>query len=116
MLAGSEGIGGIAFENYELAHGIGTLALAMILFDGGLRTQLSAIRVAWKTSLLLATLRVLITAVVTGFAAAWEAVLSDRLMPLPFSRSFAPAEPDCQSESMRSWKLKVVRTIRWQYF
>jgi len=35
MLAGSEGIGGIAFENCDLAHGIGTLALAMILFDGG---------------------------------------------------------------------------------
>lgn len=71
MLAGSEGIGGIAFENYELAHGIGTLALAMILFDGGLRTQLSAIRVAWKPSLVLATVGVLITAVITGFAASW---------------------------------------------
>jgi len=71
MMAGSEGIGGIAFENYELAHGIGTLALAMILFDGGLRTQMSAIRAAWKPSLVLATVGVLITAVVTGFAAAW---------------------------------------------
>ncbi len=71
ILAGSEGIGGIAFENYELAHGIGTLALAMILFDGGLRTQTSAIRSAWKPSIVLATLGVLITAVITGVAASW---------------------------------------------
>ncbi len=69
MLAGSEGIGGLEFENYPLAHGIGTLALAMILFDGGLRTQLSAVRSAWKPSLLLATVGVLITALVTGVAA-----------------------------------------------
>ena len=41
MLAGSDGIGGIEFENYRLAHGIGTLALAMILFDGGLSTPIS---------------------------------------------------------------------------
>ncbi|HSH44260.1 MAG TPA: hypothetical protein VK966_00255, partial [Longimicrobiales bacterium] len=39
MLAGSEGIGGIHFENYGLANGIGTVALALILFDGGLRTS-----------------------------------------------------------------------------
>ena len=39
MLAGSEGIGGIEFENYTVAHAIGTLALAAILFDGWLRTQ-----------------------------------------------------------------------------
>lgn len=71
MLAGSEGIGGLEFENYQLAHGIGTLALALILFDGGLSTSLSAIHQAWKPSILLATLGVLVTAAITGLAAAW---------------------------------------------
>jgi hypothetical protein len=71
MLAGSEGIGGLEFENYALAHAIGTLALVMILFDGGLGTSLTAIRVAWKPSLLLATVGVLVTAVITGLAASW---------------------------------------------
>jgi cell volume regulation protein A len=71
MLAGSEGIGGLEFENYPLAHAIGTLSLAMILFDGGLSTSLSAIRIAWKPSVLLATWGVLVTAVITGLAAAW---------------------------------------------
>lgn len=71
MLAGSEGLGGLEFENYPLAHAIGTLALAMILFDGGLSTSMSAIRIAWKPSVLLATWGVLVTAVITGLAATW---------------------------------------------
>ncbi len=71
MFAGSEGLGGIEFENYALAHAIGTLALAIILFDGGLGTTLSSIKISWKPSALLATLGVLITAVITGLAAAW---------------------------------------------
>lgn len=71
MLAGSEGIGGLAFENYSIAHGIGTLALAMILFDGGLSTPVAAVRAVWKPALMLAVPGVLITAAVTGAAAAW---------------------------------------------
>jgi potassium/hydrogen antiporter len=71
MLAGSEGIGGIEFENYALAHAVGTLALALILFDGGLRTPVSALRSAWKPAVLLATAGVAFTALITGATAAW---------------------------------------------
>jgi cell volume regulation protein A len=71
MLAGSEGIGRIDFDNFEIAHAIGTIALAAILFDGGLQTPLSSIRAVWKPSLLLATIGVLVTAAVTGVAASY---------------------------------------------
>ncbi|MEX0791748.1 MAG: potassium/proton antiporter [Pirellulaceae bacterium] len=71
MLAGSEGPGGIEFENYPLAYGIGTLALALILFDGGLSTPISTVKAVWKPALSLATVGVLITAVITGLAASW---------------------------------------------
>lgn len=69
MLAGSEGVGRIPFENYELAHAIGTVALAFILFDGGLRSPLDSLRLAWRPSALMATVGVLVTSAVTGFVA-----------------------------------------------
>ncbi|MDG9668692.1 potassium/proton antiporter [Hahella sp. CR1] len=68
MLAGEDGIG-IAFDNAVGAHALGTLALAMILFDGGLQTPLSSIKRVWKPASLLATVGVLITAAITGLAA-----------------------------------------------
>lgn len=70
MLAGSDGLGGIAFEDYSLAHALGTVALAFILFDGGLNTSLRSVRTAWKPALSLATVGVAITATLTGLAAA----------------------------------------------
>ena len=76
MLAGEEGIGRISFDNYRLAYGIGTLALVVILFDGGLGTSVTAFRAVWPPALLLATVGVLVTAVVTGAAAAWILNLS----------------------------------------
>ena len=44
ILAGSEGIGGIPFSDYRLAFRMGSVALALILFDGGLNTPLEAVR------------------------------------------------------------------------
>lgn len=69
MLAGSEGPGGIPFEDYRLAHAIGTVALAFILFDGGLNTPRASLRLAWKPAALLATLGVVVTSAVTGLIA-----------------------------------------------
>jgi cell volume regulation protein A len=71
MIAGSEGIGGIEFDNFRLAHGIGTIALAIILFDGGLDTPLNSVKKVWKPALILAVPGVFITAMVTGLAAYW---------------------------------------------
>jgi len=70
MLAGESGIGGIEFDNPIAAHALGTLALALILFDGGLQTPISSVKLVWKPASVLATLGVLVTAVITGLAAA----------------------------------------------
>jgi len=62
MLAGSDGILGIEFDNVELAQNIGTLALIFILFGGGLDTVWKSIKPVLKDGLILATFGVLFTA------------------------------------------------------
>ncbi|MEI9994771.1 MAG: potassium/proton antiporter [Rhizomicrobium sp.] len=71
MLAGEDGPGGLHFSDYHLANLIGSLALSVILFDGGLRTRLAAFRGLLAPALVLATFGVLVTAALTAVAAAY---------------------------------------------
>lgn len=69
MLVGEDGPVGLPFSDYQLTYFIGSLALAIILFDGGLRTKLAAFRLVLAPSVLLATAGVLLTTLLTGLAA-----------------------------------------------
>jgi potassium/hydrogen antiporter len=81
MLAGEDGIGGIAFDNHNLSFWVANIALAVILFDGGLRTPYTIFRVALKPAIALSTAGVLVTALGLAFAA-WL------LFDLPFGLAF----------------------------
>lgn len=69
MLVGEDGPVGLKFDDYVLTYFVGSLALAIILFDGGLRTKISALRRVLAPSVVLATVGVILTAAITGLAA-----------------------------------------------
>src|SRR5262245_41294011 len=79
MLGGSEALGGVWFDDYTLAVRFGTIALVLILFDGGLNTEASAIREVIYPASILATVGVAITAALVALAA--------RAMRLPWSEA-----------------------------
>jgi potassium/hydrogen antiporter len=76
MLAGSEGIGGIQFEDPAATFRLGTFALVLILFDGGLNTTFGAARSAAGPASVLATVGVALTAALLAVIA--------RLLGLPW--------------------------------
>ena len=69
MLAGEAGPGGVRFNDVHTTYLVGSIALALILFDGGLRTRFATFRSVFAPSLVLATIGVLLTAVLTAPAA-----------------------------------------------
>uniref|UniRef100_A0A486XTP9 Cell volume regulation protein A n=1 Tax=Rheinheimera sp. BAL341 TaxID=1708203 RepID=A0A486XTP9_9GAMM len=71
MLAGEEGIVGIQFDNPQVAFLIGSIALVIILFDGGMRTHPQRFRVALAPASMLATLGVVLTCGIVGVSAAY---------------------------------------------
>ena len=71
ILAGVDGPGGLAFDDFRLSFWVGNVALAVILLDGGLRTQMGTFRTGLRPALLLATLGVVLCTAITGAAAYW---------------------------------------------
>src|SRR4051794_22549994 len=71
MAIGTDGLGLIDFDDYELARRIGVIALALILFEGGLTSGLAEVRPVLGPALGLATIGTLLTAVIAGLSGAW---------------------------------------------
>src|SRR3954466_13599429 len=76
MLAGDAGPGQLSFNDVRTTYLVGSVALALILFDGGLRTKFQSIRAVLAPSMVLATVGVLVTAVVAAPAAKFALDLS----------------------------------------
>src|SRR3954451_4550221 len=66
MLAGDSGPGQLSFDDVRSTYLVGSAAPALILFDGGLRTRFQSIRALLPPSMVLATIGVLLTALITA--------------------------------------------------
>lgn len=75
-LAGVDGPGGLVFNDFKLSFWVGNVALAVILLDGGLRTNFATFRIGLKPAMWLATVGVVVCAGITGAAAHWLLGLS----------------------------------------
>jgi cell volume regulation protein A len=67
MLAGSEGFGGIAFENYELTHSLSLIALCLIIFSGGIETEIKDIKDSLARGIVLSSIGIFLTTGIVGF-------------------------------------------------
>jgi cell volume regulation protein A len=105
MLAGSDGPGGIQFDNPPLAQGLGIAALALILFSGGLDTRWEDVRPVLGAGLKLATLGTLITAAATG---AFAAVVLD----LPWMRGLLIGAIVCSTDAAAVFGVLRSRGVR----
>ncbi len=81
MLFGSDGLG-IQFENIQVAQTIGTVALCIILFSGGMDTKISEIRPVLAQGVVLATVGVVLMALFTGFAIWFIFGMSDEALSI----------------------------------
>jgi cell volume regulation protein A len=71
MIVGSDGIGGVHFDDVELTRTLGTIGLVLILFEGGLTAGWQEIRPVLGTALSLSIIGTLLTALIAGAAAIW---------------------------------------------
>lgn len=117
MLSGSDGLG-IQFENIQFANSIGTVALCIILFSGGLDTKTSEIRPILAQGVVLATLGVLLTAISTGVIIWWVLGLTMKAAGIGFLTSLLLASTMASTDSasvfsiLRSKNLQLKNNLR----
>ena len=122
MAIGSDGTNWIPFDDFELARKIGVIALAFILFEGGLSAGFAEIRPVLRTSILLATLGTLGTAALTGLAARCCSMSSNRSRRCCSGRPWRPptrrpcsqccAGRRCDGASRARWRGSRASTTR----
>jgi NhaP-type Na+/H+ or K+/H+ antiporter len=123
LATGTDGLG-IDFDNAGVAYFVGSIALAVILFDSGFGTSMSVLRQAAWPAVSLATVGVVVTAAIFGTATyyltrrwtGWNPSCSAPPSPRPTrprcSSSCAPATCTCASACARRWKSSREATIR----
>ena len=89
MLAGEDGVLGIPYDDFTSAYLIGSVALAVILFEGGLKTPVAMLRLAFWPAAVLATIGVAVTAAILGIFVS----LVDRLPLIPALLAGSAAAP-----------------------
>ncbi len=112
MLVGSEGIGGVEFDDAELTRTLGTIGLVLILFEGGLTAGWKEIRPVLSTAFSLGIVGTILTAVIAGFAAAWLLDIST-LEGLILGSAIAATDSAAIFSVLRGSKLrrKVARSL-----
>jgi len=109
VLAGAEGLGGIAFEDYRFSFVVGTIALVLIVFDGGFNTRYAEIRAGIWPALVLATLGVFLTAgLVTLFA---QAIGLSRAESILLGAVVSSTDAATVFAVMRGSRLALVRRV-----
>lgn len=117
MLSGSDGLG-IQFDNIQIAHAISTIALCIILFSGGMDTRFDDIRPVMAQGVILATLGVLLTALITGVLIWWILGMTEASAGIGLLTSLLLASTMSSTDSasvfsiLRSRKLHLKNNLR----
>lgn len=98
MLFGQDGLG-IRFENIKIAQAMGTIALCIILFSGGMDTKISDVRPVMAQGIILATVGVLLTAILTGVMIWWILGMTMASAGVGFLSSFLMAATMSSTDS-----------------
>jgi cell volume regulation protein A len=117
MVSGTDGLG-IQFDNYHIAQVIGTLALCMILFSGGLDTKMAEIKPVLGPGIVLATLGVLLTTLITGLIIWWICGMTMKAAGIGFLTSILLASTMSSTDSasvfatLRSKKINIRQNLK----